>query len=159
MVGSKPLSASGGLTGCIMDEKTRILFVGYENQQKESYGRLLTASGYEVITAEDVQMALDVLAENQIDVTLLDLHVPMEEQKIFETLFISHPHIPVVILTGNETTDIALESIKTGVYDFIRKPFRKDQFLLTVKRSADKSNAGKRERQAQEDSTRRVLDR
>ena len=134
-----------------MDGKIKILFVGDENQHRESYEELLTSSGYEVITAEDGQMALNILAGNQIDITLLDLNLSMEDQKVFETLFKTHPRMPVVILTNDETTDNALESIKKGAYDFITKPFRTDQFLLTVKRAADKSNAGKKERQAQEE--------
>jgi CheY-like chemotaxis protein len=66
-----------------MDGKTKILFVGDENQNRGSYGRLLTSSGYEVITAEDGQMALDILAKKQIDITVLDLNMPMEDQKVF----------------------------------------------------------------------------
>jgi two-component system phosphate regulon sensor histidine kinase PhoR len=141
-----------------MHGKTKILFVGDEDQDRESYGRLLTSRGYEVITAEDGQMALDILAKKQIDITVLDLNMPMEDQKVFETLFTTHPHMPVVILTGNEKFDNALESIKKGAYDFITKPFRTDQFLLTVKRAADKSNAWKKERQAQEEIIKTLFD-
>ena len=142
-----------------MDGKTRILFVADENHHRESYERLLTGSGYEVITAEDGQAALDILAKRQFDITLLDFNMPIEDQKVFETLFKTHPHMPVVVLTGNETTDDnALESIKKSAYDFITKPFKTDQFLLTVKRATDKSNAGKKERQAQEEIIQTLFD-
>jgi signal transduction histidine kinase/CheY-like chemotaxis protein len=142
-----------------MDGKTRILFVGDENHHRESYERLLTSSGYEVIFSEDGQMALDILAKKQIDIILLDFNIPMKDQKVFETLFTTHPHIPVVILTGNEKPDDnALESIKKSAYDFITKPFKPDQFLLTVKRATDKSNAGKKERRAQEEIIQTLFD-
>jgi two-component system, OmpR family, phosphate regulon sensor histidine kinase PhoR len=141
-----------------MDGKIKILFVGDEKQHRESYEMLLNSSGYEVITAEDGQIALDILAGKQIDITLLDLNMSMEDQKVFEPLFTTHPPMPVIILTDNETTDNALESIKKGAYDFISKPFKTDQFLHTVKRAADKSNAGKKERQAQEEIIQTLFD-
>ena len=101
--------------------------------------RVLNGKGYEVLTAENGQQAMDLLKRETIGIILLDLKMPvMSGEEVLEKTQDLYPEIPVIIITGHGTIDTAVECMKNGAYDFITKPFQMDQFLLTVNRAADK---------------------
>ncbi|NQT55436.1 MAG: hybrid sensor histidine kinase/response regulator, partial [Desulfobacteraceae bacterium] len=60
--------------------------------------------------------------------------------------------------TGHGTVDTAVECMKKGAYDFITKPFQIDQFLLTIKRAAEKKNLEQKAKQFQEENIRNLYD-
>ena len=119
----------------------------------------LTGKGYEVITAENGQIGLDILAKEPLDIILLDLKMPViGGEKVLETTRKEYPDIPVIIITGHGTVDTAVVCMKNGAYDFITKPFQIDQFLLTITRAAEKRRLEKKARQFQEENIRNLYD-
>jgi two-component system phosphate regulon sensor histidine kinase PhoR len=141
-----------------MTEPTRILLVDDETRFRETSARLLTARGFEVIGAENGQAALDILSRNWIDLMLLDLKMPvMGGEECLRQARISHPDVPVVIITGHGTLDTAVECMKKGAYDFVTKPFEMDQLLLTIKRGIEKRNL-ERKKKYQEEAVRNLID-
>ena len=60
-----------------MNEKIKILVVDDEKIIREGCNRVLTGKGYDVITAENGQAALDILANEPLDIILLDLKMPV----------------------------------------------------------------------------------
>jgi len=122
-----------------MTETTAVLVVDDERPIRDGCSRVLTAQGFQVLTAENGQIALDVLSREPVDLLLLDLKMPvMSGEEVLEAVRTQYPDIPVIIITGHGTVDTAVDCMKKGAYDFITKPFQVDQFMITVRRAAEK---------------------
>lgn len=94
----------------------------------------LELEGYRVLDAATIARAEDVLAEEHVDVLLLDLHVG--DRNGFELLPLlraEHPHVAVCLLSG--TSDVDPPQVD-GVAGFIRKPFELDELSNAVRRLA-----------------------
>ena len=142
-----------------MGRKIKTLFVDDEKPLRDTCRRLLTGRGYDVITAENGQVALEILAKESFDIILLDLKMPvMGGEEVLEITRKKYPHMTVIIIAGHGTLDSAVECMKKGAYDFITKPFQIDQFLLSIKRAADKRKAEIKERQTQEEIIQTLFD-
>ncbi len=142
-----------------MTEKLRILVVDDEKVVRDGCNRVLTGRGYEIDAAENGKDALLVLAGGKVDIILLDLKMPvMGGEEVLEKVAAEYPHIPVIIITGHGTVDTAVECMKNGAYDFITKPFQIDQFLITIKRAADKIILARKARELLEQNARNLYD-
>ncbi|MBN2122928.1 MAG: response regulator, partial [Deltaproteobacteria bacterium] len=142
-----------------MTDSIAILVADDEKAIREGCRRLLSAKGYRVVTAENGKQALDLLSQDPTDILLLDLKMPvMGGEEVLEVVRKDHPDIPVIIITGHGTVDIAVECMKKGAYDFITKPFQVDQFLITINRAADKKRLEQKARQFQEENIRNLYD-
>ena len=143
----------------MMDEIIKVLVVDDEKVVRDGCRRVLTGKGYEVLTVENGQEAMDTLAEKPVDIILLDLKMPvMSGEEVLEKTCAQYPDIPVIIITGHGTVDTAVECMKKGAYDFITKPFQIDQFLLTVNRATEKRTLEQKARQFQEENIRNLYD-
>jgi signal transduction histidine kinase len=142
-----------------MEEKIVILVVDDEKVVREGCVRVLTGKGYEVLTSENGKQCLETLEKESVDIILLDLKMPgMSGEEILSITREQNPDIPVIIITGHGTVDTAVECMKIGAYDFITKPFQVDQFVLTVKRAADKILLEQRARKFEEENIRNLYD-
>ncbi|MDY6878959.1 MAG: response regulator [Desulfatiglans sp.] len=142
-----------------MDQKTRILVVDDEKVVRDGCIRVLAGKGYEVVAAENGRQALDIMAQELVDLILLDLKMPvMSGEEVLDITNTTYPEIPVIIITGHGTVDTAVECMKKGAYDFITKPFQIDQFRLTVSRAIEKRRLEQRARQFQEENIRNLYD-
>ena len=136
-----------------------ILLVDDEKWVRDSSQRLLKESGYEVITAENGQRALDFLSKNPVDLILLDLKMPvMSGEEFLQALPPQHADVPVIVITGQGSLDIAVDCMRKGVYDFITKPFDIPQLLLSVERALEKRNLERKARTYQEETVRNLLE-
>ncbi len=141
-----------------MAEKTCVLVVDDEKVVREGCRRVLNRN-YEILTAENGNRALDVLAKESIDVMLLDLKMPvMGGEEVLEKTRESYPDIPVIVITGHGTVDTAVECMKKGAYDFITKPFQIDQFLITIARAAEKRRLELKAKQFEAENIRNLYD-
>jgi two-component system phosphate regulon sensor histidine kinase PhoR len=142
-----------------MGEKIRILVADDEKAIRDGCHRVLAGQGYEVLTAENGQTALDALAKEEIDILLLDLKMPvLGGEEVLEVVRATYPEIPVIIITGHGTVDTAVECMKKGAYDFITKPFQLNQFLIIVGRAADKRTLEVKARLFQEVNLKNLYD-
>lgn len=138
--------------------RSTILLVDDEKQFRDSSQRLLTRKGYEVITAEDGQRALDSLGKNPVDVILLDLKMPvMGGEEFLQVKTPLYPDIPVVVVTGHGSLDVALDCMRKGAYDFITKPFDIPQLLLSIERALEKRNLERNAKNYQEETVQNLL--
>ena len=142
-----------------MNKTIKIIVIDDEKAIRDGCHRVLTGKGYEVITAENGQIALDILAKELIDIILLDLKMPIiGGEKVLEIAREKYPDIPVIIITGHGTVDTAVICMKNGAYDFITKPFQIDQFLLTITRAAEKRRLEQKAEQFKEENIRNLYD-
>jgi two-component system phosphate regulon sensor histidine kinase PhoR len=142
-----------------MTQAIRILLVDDEAMIRQSWNRLLSARGFQLLEAENGQAALDVLSKNSIDLILLDLKMPvMGGEEFLRVIRASHPDVPVIIITGHGTLDTAVECMKKGAYDFITKPFEIDHFLLTIDKAIERRNLEQKSKQYQEETVRNLIE-
>jgi two-component system phosphate regulon sensor histidine kinase PhoR len=136
-----------------------ILLVDDEKPFRDSSQRLLAKKGYNVITAEDGQRALDFLSKNPVDLILLDLKMPvMGGEEFLQAMCPLYPGIPVVVITGHGTLDTAVNCMKKGAYDFITKPFDIPQLLVSIERALEKRTLERKAREYQEETVRNLLE-
>jgi two-component system phosphate regulon sensor histidine kinase PhoR len=141
------------------EEKARVLVVDDERVVREGCQRVLKGRGYEVLTAENGQVALDCLLKEDVDVLLLDLKMPvMGGEEVLDMAQEKYADIPIIIITGHGTIDKAVECMKKGAYDFVTKPFQIEQFLLTINRALEKRRLEQKAREYEEERLRNLYD-
>lgn len=111
-----------------------ILIVDDEESIRKSLSDILHDEGYEVVTAASGREALDVLAEAQPSLALLDIAMPdMDGIETLRRFKDARPDMQVVMITGHGTIDTAVQTTKMGAYDFLQKPLSLERVSLAVK--------------------------
>ncbi|OGD28472.1 MAG: Fis family transcriptional regulator [Candidatus Aminicenantes bacterium RBG_13_63_10] len=104
----------------------------------EVLGQLLSAEGYEVEISASGEEALSKLEDKTFDLTLLDLLMPgLDGLTVLRRIRERDPHSTVIIITAYASVESALEAMKSGAYDYIQKPFKHEELLLTIGRALD----------------------
>ncbi len=94
------------------------------------------ADTYEVLTARSSEEAQTTLAENEVDVVLLDVILPGVDGVSFLREFKkTNPDLPVVMISGAPSIRPVMEALDLGAIDYIRKPFDIDELRLVVHRA------------------------
>ncbi|MCC6213932.1 MAG: sigma-54-dependent Fis family transcriptional regulator [Polyangiaceae bacterium] len=120
----------------MLSEPKQILVVDDEPNLRRVLGALLTRDGHEVVTAEDGEQALAVLAEHHIDLVLSDLRMPkLDGMELLRRARALDEELPVVLITAHGTVDNAVEALKTGAFDYITKPFDQDEVRTVVRKA------------------------
>jgi len=98
-------------------------------------------AGYDVFTANDRVTAISQLEQQDIPVVLLDLGMPPNEHTTEEGLSVldwiqdNRPETHVVVLTGQEAGEAALQAINHGAFDFLEKPVPSSSLLAAIHRA------------------------
>ena len=96
----------------------------------------LASSRREIHVAADAATALAQLGRHWFDVILMDLRLPdVQGLDLLIQVRESVPHAEVIMITGHGDVDVAVEAMKLGAYDFIRKPFHLDRLDLLVEKA------------------------
>jgi DNA-binding NtrC family response regulator len=102
----------------------RILVVDDEKLIRWSVGERLQRGGYEVLSAESGEEALEVLAAQSPDLILLDVRLPgIDGLATLQRALAQAPELAVLMMSAHSTVDIAVEAMKHGAIDFLVKPF------------------------------------
>ena len=117
-----------------MNENLRILVVDDEECILDIFKSYFeSASDYTLLTASDGLEALEIIKSNQINCCFTDLAMPrLDGLELARRIYQYDNTIPVVVMTGYPSMDIAIETLKNGVVDFITKPFSVEQILPTI---------------------------
>ncbi len=115
-------------------EKINILAVDDEQEMLVSYRKILTRAGYGVHTATSARNALEILNEDHTFVLMIcDLKMPgMDGMDLLQNIKRDHPYLPVIMVTGHGSLEQGVEAVKSGVFDFIEKPFSTKKLLKSV---------------------------
>jgi len=112
----------------------RILIVDDEAFIRENLERILSEDGYRPISTETAESALKIFSEEEVDMVLLDLNLGTQSGlDVLRQLREIDPDVLVIIITGYGTVESAVEALKLGAYDYIKKPFKADAIRLIVK--------------------------
>ena len=112
-----------------MTEPSRhVLVVEDETPLRQAIAEQLSDRGYRVEQAESGEAAVARLAEFAFDIILTDLRLPgIDGSAVVEAAIARYPDIVAIVITGYGTVKDAVEAIKRGARDFIRKPFENDE--------------------------------
>lgn len=111
---------------------------------------ILNDEGYTTREAKDSQTAVKLIAEKAPDMVVLDIWLEnsaMDGMELLKKLVRSHPHMPVIMISGHGNIETAVAAIQIGAYDFIEKPFKSDRLLVLTQRALE---AGRLRRENQE---------
>jgi len=112
----------------------KILIVDDEAFIRENLERILAEDGYRSSSTDSPEDAVRIVAEEEISLVLLDLNLGSSSGlDVLRAMKEVDPDILVIIITGYGTVESAVEALKIGAYDYIKKPFKADAIHLIVK--------------------------
>ena len=116
----------------------RILVVDDSEDVRRFVRAVLESDGHDVIEAELVQEARDVLLRESPDAVVVDIDLPDGDGiSLIPFVGASRPVTRVVVVTGHTSYDQALRALHAGAYDFIPKPVAKDDLSSAVRRAVE----------------------
>jgi PAS domain S-box-containing protein len=125
----------------------RILVVDDEKIVRDLLKEALEDDGHEICTAENAVETITLLDEHDFDVAILDINLPgLSGMVLLEEVSKSSPRTRVIMMTGDPTLETAAQSVKSGAFDYLIKPFNMKEVsnsisrALEQKRLSDKSN-------------------
>ncbi len=117
----------------MLPEKKQVLIVDDEPNLRKILAAQLSRDGYDVLLAEDGEEGLATLREHHIDLVITDLRMPkVDGMTLLREALREDPDRPVVMITAHGTVDTAVEALKTGAFDYLTKPFDKDEVRQIV---------------------------
>jgi len=122
---------------------SRVLIVDDEPGLRQSLGLLLTDAGFEVVAESDGRRALERASQEPFDLILCDVRMPDLDGLAFLRGYQTRGGGALVIMMsayGGE--EAALAAMKEGAYDYIPKPFRSDEVILTLRKAEERERLG-----------------
>ena len=117
----------------------KILIVDDEQTQREILNDILQDAGFEVLLAASGEEGMDVLKKQEIFLILTDLKMPgMDGIQLLQQALDLNPDIQVILMTAFGSIPSAVNAIKNGAYDYLTKPFNKNDLLRLLQRASDK---------------------
>ncbi len=118
---------------------SRVVVIDDEPELCENIRRLLRLPDVTVEPFTDPRAGLVRVLERPPDVLLLDIRMPgMSGEELFAKLHEAHPEVPVVFLTAYGSIEGAVLAMRSGAFDYLRKPFKREDLLLAVRRAIER---------------------
>ncbi|MCG9876533.1 MAG: response regulator [Leptospiraceae bacterium] len=113
----------------------RILFVDDEPSIRELF-QISFGESYELVFAENGQIAFDICMRESIDLIITDISLPkLSGVEFIRKLKEFQKYIPFIIITGNSNIDLAIDTFRMGAIDFFLKPFRIDTLREVIEKA------------------------
>jgi len=117
----------------------RILVVDDEENLRRTLSVGLHQAGYEVETAASGTDAIARLPHAIYDIVITDVRMPGPDGlAVLEEVKRVHPATLVIMMSAYGSTDLAIEAVKRGAADYIAKPFRSDELVLTLRKAQER---------------------
>ena len=122
----------------------RILVVDDEPLILEGLSRLLAPLNYEVIIAEGGCDAIIAIGKQQFDIILLDLGMPdLSGSEVLRFIADRGVSTPVIVVSGESSIDGAINALRAGACDFVRKPYEAEELLRRIDNTLTRSRLEK----------------
>lgn len=119
--------------------KPVILIVDDEEGIRESLSGILEDEGYDILTADSGEEAVKILRETSPDLIFLDIWLTgMDGIKTLQEIKAMKPDVPVIMISGHGSIELAVKATQIGAYDFLEKPLSLERVLLVSKRAIEK---------------------
>jgi putative nucleotidyltransferase with HDIG domain len=125
-----------------MGQSARILIVDDEPHLRAMLAATLDRQGYQTVQAVSNADAFDLIDRQHFDLALTDM--VMRDGNgigVLDRVRVQQPHTPVVMVTAIQDVSVAISAMRKGAYDYLLKPFERDQLLNTVRRALDHRQA------------------
>ena len=118
--------------------KTRILWADDEIVMLKPHIIFLEEKGFEVVAVNSGSEALERIADENFDIIFLDEQMPgLSGIEVLEKIKEVQPNIPVVMITKSEEESIMEDAIGSNIADYLIKPVKPSQILLSLKRNLE----------------------
>jgi two-component system NtrC family response regulator len=125
-----------------------ILIVDDEKNYPLVLSAVLQEEGFETVTANSGEEALDIIEHSDIDLILTDMKMPkMDGIELLEKIKLEDAELPVIMMTAHGTVEKAVEAMQKGAYNYILKPFDNDQLVIYVNKALSMFRVVKENRQ------------
>jgi two-component system nitrogen regulation response regulator GlnG len=114
-----------------------LLLIDDEPAIQHAFRKAFHPPGYETLTARTAADGLNLLTTRRPDVVVLDVHLPdADGLTAFERIRTADARTPVILVTGHGTTELAIEAMKRGAFDYLLKPLAYDRLREAIERAA-----------------------
>jgi two-component system response regulator HydG len=122
-----------------MSDPATLLVADDDPGLRESLERTLTREGYRVVLASDGRAALERVQAGGVDLIVTDLRMPgLTGLELLRAAKAIMPDVDVILLTAFGTVEEAVKAMKDGAYDFLTKPFRREQLLKLIDKALER---------------------
>lgn len=120
----------------------KIVLVDDEPRMLSLLNTILKAEGYTVTSIQDGTKVPDLLNNETFDLMITDIRMtPVNGLELLKIARQVRPAMPVIILTAYGSVETAIEAMKLGSFDYVTKPFKMDELLITIQRALEYSRA------------------
>ena len=124
-----------------------ILVVDDELSMRELLEYLLIKEGYQVSCAESGTRAVEMLGEDRYDLMICDIRLgDITGLDVLRASKAKNPDTVVIMISAYVTTEVAVEAMNEGAYDYVPKPFDNDELKATVANALETENPRTRKR-------------
>lgn len=133
------------------DSPKHILIIDDEENLRHMLSVMLTRQGYLADTAANGVEGLERLESTIYDFVLCDIRMPeMDGKALLARALEARIASPFIMMSAYGTVDTAVECMKMGAYDFISKPFKKDEIVMVLKKAEERERLKSENRRLRE---------
>ncbi|MFT7593881.1 MAG: DNA-binding NtrC family response regulator [Paracoccaceae bacterium] len=122
-------------------QQPNVLIVDDDKEIRESLAEYFRDADWAAKVADSAKTALDIIQNSRPDVVVTDVHMPgMDGIELFRRIIEMDPDIPVLMITAYGDIPMAIEATRSGVVDFIEKPFDPERILAAAKQAAESAD-------------------
>lgn len=122
-------------------DQATVLVVDDERGPRESL-RMILAPEHRVLQASNGAEALEILGSERVHLATLDLNMPgIKGDELMRTVRSEHPQVEIIVITGCGSLETAAAGIRSGVCDYLQKPFDAGQVFASVDRALARQRA------------------
>ena len=127
----------------MLKNKISVLIVDDEIDICEMVAEILKDEGYNAITANSYEVAVEILKNQNITLLITDIWMNNNTNSGLELLSwskLNDSFLPVIMMSGHGNIETAMKAAKNGAYDFIEKPFKSERLILLVDKAIKERN-------------------
>ncbi len=119
--------------------KEKILVIDDERPTLKMFSLLLTAYGYEILTAENGHEGVKIFKKESPGLVLTDIKMPiMDGIEVLKEIKKINPQTEVIVITGHGDMDLAIQALNLDATDFINKPLQREDLERALSRAGER---------------------
>lgn len=121
----------------------KIMLVDDDKSFLRVYSKILSREGYDVLTCENGDHAVETFKKNHVDIVISDVIMPkMNGIELLKEIKKNESDIQIIMLSGKGNIKDAVEAMKLGAYNYLLKPVDIEELLINIKKALNLKNIG-----------------